>query len=216
MDATPDSPARQVVSTHVADVGAQRIARVYAQALLNAAGGSEEDAIIDELQGLIHEVFRQQPDFEEYLSSLAIGRDRKAAFLRQVFAERASPALLNFLEVLNKHDRLDLLRPILAAALELREKRRGQIHVIVQTAAALPDDQRERLTGELRAVFHREPVLEVHLDPDLLGGLTVRVGDWLYDASVRTQLRNIRKDLFESADHEIQSGRDRFSSAIGN
>ena len=212
MDATPDNSPGQGASHPVADVGEQRVARVYAEALLNAGGG-EEDAVIGELQALVGDVFRQQPDFEEYLSSLATGRDRKAAVIQQVFSNRASEQFLNFLAVLNKHDRLELLRPILAAAATLREKRRGQIHVVVQTAAALPDDQRERLANELRSVFQRDPVLEIQLVPDLLGGLTVRVGDWLYDASVRTQLRNIRKDLFESADHEIQSGRDRFCTA---
>ena len=49
-----------------------------------------------------------------------------------------------------------------------------------------------------------------------VGGLVVRVGDWLYDASVRTQFINIRNQLFESANHEIQSRRDHFGNWEGN
>ena len=59
----------------------------------------------------------------------------------------------------------------------------------------------------------REPVLIPKVDPDILGGLIVQVGDWRYDASVRHQLDIIRNQLIESSSHEIQVGRDRFSSA---
>ena len=58
----------------------------------------------------------------------------------------------------------------------------------------------------------RKAYLLLHVDPDLLGGMVVWVGDWLYDASVRSRLESIRNQLIERSSHEIQSGRDRFSS----
>ena len=59
-------------------------------------------------------------------------------------------------------------------------------------------------------------MLATKIDPDLLGGLVVRVGDWLYDASVRTQLETIRNQIIARSSHEIQSGRNRFSSPNGD
>ena len=56
-------------------------------------------------------------------------------------------------------------------------------------------DQRERLLNDLRQTIHKEPVLETQVDPALLGGLVVKVGDWVYDASVRTRLENLKKQL---------------------
>ena len=70
--------------------------------------------------------------------------------------------------------------------------------------------------GQLRDLWQREPILESAVDPDLLGGLVVQVGDWLYDASVRTQLETLRNQLITRSSHEIQSGRDRFSSPVGD
>ena len=200
-----------------ADVGAQRVARVYAEALLKAAEkqGQVED-VLDELATLVGEVFRKDPQFEEFLASGAIGRDRKAQVIRGVFEHRASSVFFNFLMVLNNHDRLGLLRPIRAAYQELYDERARRIRVVVRTAVPLPDDQRARLQQELHDTFHLEPVLETRVDPDLLGGMVVRVGDWLYDASVRTQIENLRNQLIARSSYEIQSGRNRFSAPDGD
>jgi F-type H+-transporting ATPase subunit delta len=199
------------------DIGAQRIAGVYAEALLNAAQMQEQgDAVLEGLEFLIGEVFHQDPQFEAFLSSGAIGRDRKAQAIKTIFENRLGELVYNFLMVLNQHGRLDLLRPILAALRKLLDQRSGRLRVHVRTAIPLPDDQRNRLQQELRETFKREPVLEAAVDPDLLGGMVVRVGDWLYDASVRTQIENLRNHLIASSSHEIQSRRDRFSIASGN
>ncbi len=76
----------------------------------------------------------------------------------------------------------------------------------------LPDDQLERLRNELRGALRREPILETRVDPDLLGGLVVQVGDWVYDSSVRSRVADIRNQLIERSSHEIQSRRNRFSA----
>jgi F-type H+-transporting ATPase subunit delta len=86
--------------------------------------------------------------------------------------------------------------------------------VEVRSAVPLPDDQRERLLNQLRATLQREPILQTRVDENLLGGLVVRVGDWVYDASVKTRLETIRHQLTERSSHEIQSRRDRFSSPV--
>ncbi len=201
----------------VLDVGGQRVAKVYALALLNAAQAhGQTEPVLQELAPLVQDVFLAQPEFEQFLSSGAIGRKQKDAVLHKTFGDRASQVLLNFLLVLNEHERLNILRDILKAAQELHQERTGRMRVEVRTASPLPDDQQERLRNELREAFQQEPVLSVRTDPDLIGGLIVQVGDWLYDASVRSRLVAIRNEIIERSSHEIQSGRDRFSSAIGN
>ena len=200
-----------------ADVGAQRVARVYAEALLRAAENQgQADAVLDEFTALVGEVFPKDPQFEEFLASGSIGRDRKAKALRDIFENRATPVFADFLMVLNNHERLGLLRPILAAYRELYDERARRIRVQVRTAVPLPDDQRARLQQQLHETFHLEPVLETRVDPDLLGGMVVRVGDWLYDASVRTQIENLRNQLIARSSYEIQSGRNRFSASDGD
>ena len=195
----------------VFDDATQHVAHVYARALLNAAqkeGKTEE--IVEDLDALVREVLPRDPYLEAFLTSRAVGRERKAQALRAAFHGRASDLFLNFLLVLNEHDRLEALRAIAAAVRELYEQQAGLVHVQVRSAVPLADDQRDRLRQELKARFGREPVLETRVDPDLLGGLTVQVGDVLYDASIRSRLERIRNHLIESSSHAIQSQRDRF------
>jgi F-type H+-transporting ATPase subunit delta len=201
----------------IADVSAQRVARVYAEALLNAAekqGQSEQ--VLESLESLIRDVFSAEPQLEAFLQSSAVGRERKAQLIDKVFEGKASQVFVDFLMVLNQHERLDLLRPILRAAKELRDQRAKRIRVEVRSAVPLADAQTNRLVEQLRANLKLEPVLQTEVDPDLLGGVVVKVGDWLYDASVRARLDSIRNQLIERSSHEIQSGRDRFSIASGN
>ena len=196
-----------------ADVGAQRVAQTYAEALLNAAQKQNQvRETLDDFDALVGHVFYGHPDLEKFLSSMAVGREAKDKVLRSSLAGRATDLLTNFLLVVNEHDRLGLLRSILAAYREEYERRTEQMRVHVRSAVPLPDDQRERLVSELRAAYNREPVLEMKVDPALLGGLEVRVGDHLFDGSVRTRIDTLRKQLIERSSHEIQSGRDRFSS----
>jgi F-type H+-transporting ATPase subunit delta len=201
----------------VLDVGSQRIARVYAEALLGAAGqGGRVKEILEEFDSLFEDVFRADREFEAFLASGAIGRRPKEEVIRNALGPRASEIFVNFLLVLNAHDRLDLLAGIRRAAHELDDERSGRMQVEVASAVPLADDQRERLRNELREAFRKEPVLATRVDPGLLGGLVVKVGDWLYDASVRTRLQDIRNQLIESSSHAIQTRRDRFGIDAGD
>src|SRR6516162_5718739 len=93
---------------HTADVGAQRIARVYAEALLNAAEKRNEAAAVsDQLDSLVHDLFRADPQFEAFLASGAISRKDKEGVIQSVFGTRASELFVNFLLVLNKRERLN-------------------------------------------------------------------------------------------------------------
>jgi F-type H+-transporting ATPase subunit delta len=201
----------------VFDVGTQRVAKVYAEAVLRAAEtGQQGDALYEEFDSLVNDVLRADPRLEAFLSSGAIGKHAKAEVIRSAFTGRASDLFINALLVLNDHERLDLLRPLVVAYRELRDQRRGRMRVLVRSAVPLPDDQRAHLLEQLRETFHKEPLLEAQVDGDLLGGMVVRVGDWLYDHSVRSQLETIRDQIIARSSHEIQSGRDRFSSANGD
>jgi F-type H+-transporting ATPase subunit delta len=199
------------------DVQSLRVARVYAEGLLNAAAKQGlVRQVLDELDSLVTEVFTHYPGLEAFLGSGAVSRDQKDPVIQKVFQGRASELFTNLLLVLNRHDRLDLLRLVRVAAHDIDNERNKRMRVKVRSAVSLSETQRDRLRQELRQSFQWEPLLEATVDADLLGGMTVQVGDWMYDASVRTRLQRIQNLLIENSSHEIQSGRDRFRSADGD
>jgi F0F1-type ATP synthase delta subunit len=90
-----------------ADVSARRIAKVYATALLDSAQKEgQAEAVVAELESLVRDVFEKDPRLEMLLSSAAIGRHARHESLRKIFAGRASKTFLNFVQVLNDHERL--------------------------------------------------------------------------------------------------------------
>ncbi|SRR6266545_1739783 len=199
-------------SSKHADIGSERVARVYAEALLNAVEKTGEvDATFEQFDSLVHDVLDTNPLLAAVLSSPAVPSKAKAEIIEKICAGRASQLFTNFLLVLNDHVRLDLLRPILTVMHELANQRARRLRVLVRSAVPLPDDQRDRIAQGVHNAFQMEPILDLQVDPDLLGGLVLKIGDWLYDGSVRARLQEIRKRLIERSSHEIQSGRNRFS-----
>jgi F-type H+-transporting ATPase subunit delta len=205
--------ARLARHATVMDDEGRRVGRVYSAALYHAAEKANQvDQVLQELDSLVNDIFRQSPGFEILLASAAVGRRRKAELLRRAFEHRISPVFLNFLLVLNDHDRLGALRAVGDSFHKLHERKRQNYHAEVRSAVPLADHERNRLLADIHAVTGQKPFLKEIVDPDLLGGLIVRGGDWVYDASLRTRLGMIRNHLIERSSHGIQGGRDRFGS----
>jgi F-type H+-transporting ATPase subunit delta len=205
-----DSPA-STPTDYRADVGAERLARVYAESLFAAAEDAGDISIvIEEFDSLIDEVFSKDAHLQALFAGAAVGRTARRAVLDKVFATRASSLFYKFLMVLNEHERLDLLRAIRQALHELDNERNRRTKVHVYTAIALPAGYGDRIAGAVRQRFGLEPILVSHVDPALLGGMKIRIGDRQFDASVRTRLDNLRTQIMARSSYEIQSRRDHF------
>jgi F-type H+-transporting ATPase subunit delta len=203
------------IEQEIWDVSARRIARVYAESLLNAAEKQgQAETVLGELESLVRDVFGRDPRLEVMFSSAAFGRKTRSAALAKVFETRTSETFHRFLLVLNDHERLDLIRPILAEARALQDERTRRLRVLVFSAVPISDAQRQTIEERVRIRFNLEPVLVPIHDPALLGGLKIRIGDRQFDGTVRARLELIRQQLIERSSHEIQSGRDRFGTAV--
>ncbi len=201
----------------VLDTDAQQLGVVYAKAILGAAEkAGATDALVEEFDSLLRDVLDKSPQFESLLTSGFLSQEEKVGVLDRALGDQASPLLLNFLKVLAQRDRLDCLRAVHAAVKELYEEMRGRQAVVVRTAAPIDDALAEELAQQLWKALGCEPVLQSEVDPSLVGGLILRIGDTVYDGSVASQLRRARAQMIERSIHEIQSRRDRFSDPSGD
>lgn len=199
------------------DPGVQSVARVYAQGLLDAAVKHEQvDGVLEELGSLIADVLTPHPDFERLLCTQVTSQEDKLRLIDKVLAGQGSPLLINVLKVMARHDRLNLLRQVHSAVVQMNEQRQGKVRVRVTSAAPLSTGALESLRQQLSQSLQADPIVESVVDPQLVGGLVIRVGDTVYDGSVRNRLRQLRGKLRERCLNEVQRGRDRFSHSAGN
>jgi F-type H+-transporting ATPase subunit delta len=209
--------SKRTFSEPYVDVGAQQVATIYARALLDAAeANGQTEAALSELDSFVSDVFGAAPKLEAVLGSALISADEKCALLDKALHGKASPLFLNFLKVVARHGRLDILRPIHQAAHALYDRMRNVVRVQVASATDLGNDLKLQLTDSVRRMLGGSPVLETEVHPELVGGLMMRVGDTVYDGSIANRLEKVRQQMIERSVHEIQSRRDRFSSPEGN
>jgi len=211
-DATPKTRVASVLE----DPSARAIAKVYSDAFLGAIGDGDVAGHLEELSSFITDVVETNADFATILLSQMISKEDKVALLERVIPGHGSDLLLNFLRVLAGHDRLNLL-PLIAEEAQLEfEKVNGQGRVQVTTAKPLSDDQLRQIAESLKSKLSFDPIIEPNVDPSLLGGLVIQIGNVIHDGSIKSQLKSLRSRLQQRSLHEIQSGRDRFSSPEGN
>jgi F-type H+-transporting ATPase subunit delta len=212
-----DSPKSSNSKSTAVNVGAQQVATLYAKAFLGAAEkAGQADGLIEEFDTLITVVLDGFPKLEAVFGSALISHEEKSQILDRILGTRLSPLLLDFLKVISKHGRLDLVRVIHQEVLKLYDDLRGRVRVQLQTANPMPDDLSRSLIDSLRKLFGGEPKLDEAVDPELIGGIVLRVGDTVYDGSVARQLHQTREQMITRSVHEIQSRRDRLRHSGGN
>jgi F-type H+-transporting ATPase subunit delta len=179
-----------------ANVRLARIARVYAEALFSlAAKTNEAESTGAELESFVANVLHKDARIALFFKSPALTRKARQPILDAALKNNASPLLSNFLRVLNRNNRLDLVDEIAAAYHELLDQRASRVRVTVRSAVSLTTDQQADLRKSLADSLKKEPVLTIRVEPDLLGGLVVQVGDKVYDSSVRARLDALRTQL---------------------
>jgi F-type H+-transporting ATPase subunit delta len=189
----------------VFDDSEQHIGRVYAQALLSAgAKQSRSDQIVDELSAIVEQVFASSPKLEAMLVNPRVEPSEKLGVIERIFGGKIDDTLLKFLKVCATRRRLNSLRSITKAAREMQDAAAGRLQVQVTTAQALDTKQLDQLHAKLKQVLSADVRMTTKVDPEILGGLIVRVGDTLYDASVDGRLKQMKRTAQQQAEATIR------------
>jgi F-type H+-transporting ATPase subunit delta len=120
--------------------------------------------------------------------------DRRAT-LERLLGKRISPLALNLVQLLDQRGRLRLIPAIAAEYTRMLDALRGVVAATVTSAAPLEKDEVAALAKRLEEMTGGSVKLATAVDPSLIGGLTVRVGDRMIDASVRGRLERLRDQL---------------------
>ncbi len=172
-----------------------RAARRYAGALFNVALKRDEvDEVLENLV-MVTDVATTSPELMAVLHHPRITRERKKELLHKIFDGNVRADVEHFLFLLIEKDRAPIIPAVVREYSRMVEEHRGEVDAVAATAQPMSDEQIAALKAKLEQTTGLKVRLQTKVDEHLLGGMVVRIGDRMIDASVASRLGAIRDQL---------------------
>ena len=172
------------------------LAERYATALLELAEEEKAlDRVAEDLEAL-KALLEASPELAQLARSPLIAREERARAMQAVAARAGFAEMTrNFIGVVARHGRLFALQAIAERFLAVLAERRGEVTAEVTVAHALDDAQLRSLETALGGIAGGKVSIDLRVDPDILGGLVVRLGSRLFDSSLGSRLRRLELSM---------------------
>ena len=194
----------------VFDTDQQHLGDVYAKALLGFAENSgDSETLLGELEQVVS-LMDELPKLRSVLESLRVPHEEKGKLLQTAFADKLNKDLLNFLKIVSRRGRFDCLGAIAGSARRMHDEMAGRVVALVTTAEAIDEATRDRVAEQLAQKLGKQVEIQSEVDPSIIGGMVVRVGDTVFDGSVVNQLGRIRTQAIKRASDAIRNSIDNF------
>jgi len=176
----------------------QEIAEVYARSLFQVA--QEQDVLDDvhEQLGQFTDAVNESQDLQVFLFSPYFSAEEKKESLGKV-VEGADENLFRFLELLAERHRMPVVFRVRRTFDDMWAEERKRLEVSITSAVELDDKTVEEIGKRIEEQTGRDVQLSQHVDPDVVGGIVLRVGNMILDASVRARLERLRKQVSSAA-----------------
>lgn len=175
------------------------VARRYAKALFQLAQEQNLVSQTEEQLKLIVNVIENDANIRAFLTAPNITLDTKLNTLRGSFGDQALPIVLNLISLLIERGREGELSAVLAAYLQVSGEVLGRADALVTSSIALSEPEKINLANQFGTLLGKKIRVTNEVNPNLLGGLTVRIGDTLYDGSLSGKLERLNKTLQTAA-----------------
>ncbi len=166
--------------------------------VLATAAAADGEGQLDDLEDQLFRFGRivsGEPELRSALSNPELSTDRKRGLLDALLAGKVVPAALRLITQAAVHPRGRSLDASLEEYARLAAAWRQRLIAVVRVATELTDSQRERLAAALSATYGRDIHLNVVIDPEVVGGMSVQIGDEFIDGSVASRLAQLRRRL---------------------
>ena len=177
-------------------MSASAIARRYAKALVQLGAESNKVEAFNAELACFNETLDANRNLSTLFSNPAYGAEDKRKILLDVAAKLAvSPIIANFLQLLLDRNRMACLPQIVASYSKLADELSGVVRPVVTSGMPLADQQVAGIKDALEKSTGKKVQLTVQVDPSLIGGVVTKIGDRIFDGSVKTQLDRIQDIL---------------------
>lgn len=172
--------------------------RPYVLALFEAAQEAGLEETIEAELAELDKIWKENPDYRLLLRHPGITRDEKQELLSQLLQGQVSDLLLRFLVIMDQHGLAGQIPDILPVWHQISKEAHGIETVVVETPAALGEDECKALQEMLEKRLQKKTELDVRIRPELIAGLRVRAKDFLLDNSILSRLESMKEQLVES------------------
>lgn len=172
-----------------------RVAKRYAAALFSVA---QRDGILDAVGQdmlLVERFIAEVPYLRAVLLQPLVSEERKTLVATQAFGDRTTGTTLNFLKLLIRKRREDLIDEVIREFRILTLAQANIVDASVTSTVALTPKQNQALVASLEKLTGKNVRMTSDIDPGVVGGVVVRLGDTIIDGSVRGQLERLREHL---------------------
>ncbi len=177
-----------------------KVARRYAKAMVGLCDQRGDGEAVRAALGRLELVLDGAPEALIFLANPTIALSARKAVLKALLdGAKVDGSAFNLVSLLLDKGRIAELRHISTAFAAMLDDRSGRVQAEVVSATALTDASVQRLRALLQRMLSREIVLHASVNPDLIGGLVVHVGNTVYDASVLNHLNRLRHRLVAQA-----------------
>lgn len=171
------------------------VARNYADTLLTLATKSGDATAWGTTLRHVADAISEDHTLQRFLESPRIPAEHKRGMLTRALGDRVPPLFLRFISTLVQNRRQSLIPAIANEYDTLLDATNRIVHARVTVARETPDDERAAIAAHLTRAVGRTVVPHLEIDPSILGGIVVRIGDTVMDGSVRRKLGLLKRKI---------------------
>ncbi len=203
----------QTTQPTVFDTDRQYLGDVYAKAMLSVGQeAGNMDQVLEELDSFT-DAMSKLDSIRLALESPRVATPEKLAVVDKVTtAAKCSEEFKRFLKVLVEKGRFDCLFAVRQSAQKMYQEMAGKVEARVTTADEIDDGLRNKIAEKLSTFLGKDVLVRTDVDPNIIGGMVVRVGDTVFDSSIANELNRVRHGAVQRAGQEIRKSLDRFAS----
>ena len=171
----------------------RKTARRYNLALYDIASEKKSvDAVVKDFQD-IQKTIAGSKELSNFIATPIINQSKKTEVISALFKGKVNDLTLNFLDLVSRKNRIDIISDVIVDFLDLVNEKRGVVTAKIKTAVDITDKEKAAITDKLKKYTGKDITASYSVDPAIKGGFVAQIDDRIIDASIRRQLELLRE-----------------------
>ncbi|WP_276389090.1 ATP synthase F1 subunit delta [Eudoraea chungangensis] len=171
-----------------------RAALRYAKAIIETAKEQKLTNVVEKDMHLIVDTLSSSDALKDVLASPIIEGEAKIKVLKSIFAE-AQTITLELLDLLMQKNRIPMLNEVAKSYIKLNEELKGESVAVITTAVPISSNLEKKVLQTLHKISKEKITLQNVVNPDIIGGFVLRIGDLQYNSSISNKLNNLKREF---------------------